>query len=574
MAHEQSLFDLPRLRPRAAGSREPLRLLYVVVGHGVAHAASVATQIHDASRGVIRVEPVVGLGRALDHLRDRPAPLVLLQAEDVDLARVALAEIKLAHPAVPVVLLTEADDDEAAVDAVRAGAEDCLSRAAATGPRLVRAMRCALERTSHAATLRTQAVTDPLTGLPNRHALQKSIDHAIAMARRKGRALAVLFVDLDGFKHVNDADGHEQGDRVLQEIARRFAGRTRDMDTVARIGGDEFVVVMEDLDDGRFAATLAAKLLAAAAEPIVHGGRATELTASVGISLFPGDGDDAAALVRHADIAMYAAKTAGKNQYRYYRARMNEHSRAKTVLDAALDRAFDNDEFELHYQPVWQASRRGISSCEALLRWRRPGHGLLLPGAFLESADEAGLAGRLAQWVLTRAGAATQPHARVRLRGPGVGQPVAPPAGRRRRRDLRAPPARRRHAGCGAPDRDRGIGARLRGLARPPGAGRTGAARHRCHRRRLRQRRVVAAGAATRQARQHQARRRARRASCPRGRRPRPSSAPWSRWRAHSRFTWWPRASRPKRSPAGCARSAATISRATTTATRCPTTSG
>jgi len=420
MATRDSLFDLPRPRPRVSAAGETLRLLHVIVGHGASQGAAVAAEIHAASRGRVQVDLVVGLGRALEHLRARPAVLVLLQATDADLARVALAEIKHAHPALPVVLLTEADDDEAAVAAVRAGAEDCLTLATASGARLVRAMRCALERTSHAAALRTQAVTDPLTGLPNRHALQKAIDHAIAMARRKGHALAVLFVDLDGFKRINDACGHEQGDRVLQELARRFVGRSRDMDTVARIGGDEFVVVMEDLDDGRFAATLAAKLLAAAGEPVVVGGRVTELTASVGISLFPGDGDDAAALVRHADTAMYAAKAAGKNQYRYYGAQMNEHSRARSVLDAAIDRAFDDGELELHYQPVWQASTRRISSCEALLRWRRPGHGLVLPGAFLDAADEAGLAGRLAQWVLTRAGATAR-----RMREAGFDVPVS-----------------------------------------------------------------------------------------------------------------------------------------------------
>ena len=419
MSTSNPFFDLPRLRPRPTTGRDSLRLLHVVVGRD-AHEDALGDEIRAASRGAIQTDCVVGLGRALERLRAHPAAAVLLQADDLDVARVALAELKLAQPALPVVLLTAAGSDEAAVAAVRAGAEDCLSREATSGAQVVRVIRCALERTSHAATLRTQAVTDPLTGLQNRHALQTSIDHAMAMARRKGRALAVLFVDLDGFKAVNDTCGHDTGDRVLQELARRFAGRTRDMDTVARIGGDEFVVVMEDLDEGRFAATLAAKLLSAAAEPLVVQGRTLDLTASVGISVFPGDGDDAAALIRHADTAMYAAKAAGRNQYRYYRARMNEHSRARTALDAALDRAFDQGEFELHYQPVWQASTKRISSCEALLRWRRPGHGVLLPAAFVDTVDEAGLAGRLARWVLTRAAATAG-----RMRQAGFDVPVS-----------------------------------------------------------------------------------------------------------------------------------------------------
>jgi len=177
--------------------------------------------------------------------------------------------------------------------------------------------------------------------------------------------------------------------------------------------------VMEDLDDGRFAATLATKLLAAAAEPVAVPGGTTALTASVGIAVFPGDGDDAAALVRHADTAMYAAKAAGKNQYRYYRARMNEHSRARTALDQALERAFEAEEFELHYQAVWRSSTKRIVSCEALVRWRRPGHGLLLPAAFLASVDESGGAGRLARWVLTGAAATAR-----RMRSAGFDVPV------------------------------------------------------------------------------------------------------------------------------------------------------
>ncbi|MGE0813476.1 MAG: putative bifunctional diguanylate cyclase/phosphodiesterase [Vicinamibacterales bacterium] len=391
------------LRPRRRGQApEPLRLVHLVVGAGDDAARALGRAVVDAGAGRVSLESVVGLGRGLDRLRARPAALVLLQARSLDLARIALAELKRAHPALPVVVVSDAAHDEAAIAAVRAGAEDCVA-ASAGGTAVIRAALCALERTSHAATLRTQAVTDTLTGLPNRQALQTAIEHAMARARRHARTFAVLFVDLDGFKAVNDRYGHDAGDRVLQALARRFAGRTRDMDTVARVGGDEFVVVMEDLDDGRFAATVAAKLVAAAAEPIDLDGTPAAITASIGISLFPGDGVDAGALLRHADQAMYAAKDAGKSRFCYYRARMNEHSRARTALGAALDRAFAREEFELHFQPVWRASRRRISSCEALVRWRRPGHGVWLPDQFLEAAEQAGLAARFAAWTIGEA---------------------------------------------------------------------------------------------------------------------------------------------------------------------------
>ena len=414
------LFDLPRPRLRRPARRDLVRVLHVVAGHEPADAVALDRAITEAGRGRIHVDRVLGLGRALERLADHPSALVLLQARHLDVARVALGELRHAHPALPVILVTETAGEAAAVTAVRAGAEDCLGLDDASGPALVRAMLCALERTSHAATLRTQAVTDPLTGLPNRHALQKSIDHAVAMARRHGRGLAVLFLDLDGFKDVNDAYGHEAGDRVLQELARRFAAGTRDMDTVARIGGDEFVVVMEDLTDARFAGTLAAKLLAAASAPVDVQGHPVALTASAGIAVFPGDGDDAAALVRHADTAMYAAKAAGKQQFRFFRAQMNEHSRARTALDEALRLALERDEFEVHYQPVWRADRPQILACEALLRWRRPGHGLEMPAAFLGAAEEAGLAPQLTARVLDAACATAR-----RMRSAGFTVPVS-----------------------------------------------------------------------------------------------------------------------------------------------------
>lgn len=414
------LFDLPRPRLRRPSRREAVQVLHVVAGHEPADASSIDTAVTAAAGGRVRLDRVVGLGRALARLEARPCALVLLQARHLDVARVALGELRHAHPALPVILLTESADEAAAVAAVRAGAEDCLGVADASGPVLVRAMLCALERTSHAATLRTQAVTDPLTGLANRHGLQPSLDHALAMARRTGRSLAVLFLDLDGFKDVNDVHGHEAGDRVLQELSRRIVARTRDMDTVARLGGDEFVVVMEDLTDPRFAATLARKLVTAAAAPIDVQGHAVSLTASVGISVYPSDGEDAAALVRHADAAMYAAKAAGKHQFRYYRAQMNEHSRARVVLDQALAQAIARAEFELHYQPVWHAAEPRIVACEALLRWRRPGHGLQAPAAFLAAAEEAQLAGPLTALVIAEAAATAH-----RMRAAGFTVPVS-----------------------------------------------------------------------------------------------------------------------------------------------------
>ena len=414
------VISLPTPRGRAAARRDHIRILHVLVGHAEAEASALDRQIAEASAGRIRVDLVVGLGRALEHVAATPSALAIVQTPEIEGARAALAELKRARPALPVVLLTGSDANEAAVAAVRAGAEDCLSLAQANGATLVRAILCALERTSHAAALRAAAVTDPLTGLPNRHALRTCIDHALARARRTSRALALLFVDLDGFKDINDSHGHDCGDRVLAEMARRFGQRTRDMDTVARLGGDEFVIVMEDLDDARFAATLAGKMLAAAAEPLVVDGRTMRLTASVGVSLFPDDGVDAATLMRHADMAMYAAKAAGKNRVCYYAPAMNVHTREREALELALAGALERGELELHYQPVWQASRKRISSCEALLRWRRPGRGFVPPGEVVTLAEDTGLIVPMGRWALATAGAQAR-----RMRDAGFDVPVA-----------------------------------------------------------------------------------------------------------------------------------------------------
>lgn len=421
---------LPRPRTRAAARRDVVRVLHVLIGHAEAEAARLGQAIAEASVRGIRVELVVGLGRALEQVSARTPALAIVQTAQVEAARAALAELKRVCPALPVVLLSNSDDDMAVVAAVRAGAEDCLPLATASGPTLVRAILCALERTSHATALRAAAVTDPLTGLPNRHALGTCLDHAMALSRRKSRPLALLFVDLDGFKAVNDTYGHECGDRVLAEIARRVASCTRDMDTVARLGGDEFVVVMEDLEDPRFAATLAAKVLAAVAQPIVVDGHTLHVTASIGISVYPGDGADAGALMRHADMAMYAAKSAGKNGVCYYAPAMNVRTNQRASLEAALHGALERGELELHYQPVWQASRKRISSCEALLRWRRPGHGLMEPAAFLPVAEDTGLIVPIGRWVLAAACAEIR-----RMRAAGFSVPVAINMSRRQLRD-------------------------------------------------------------------------------------------------------------------------------------------
>ncbi|MGE0362195.1 MAG: diguanylate cyclase [Vicinamibacterales bacterium] len=243
---------------------------------------------------------------------------------------------------------------------------------------------------------------DPLTGLPNRLGLSSRLDHAIAVARREGGSAAVLFIDIDGLKAVNDGHGHAAGDAVLREIAARLRARLRDTDTVARLGGDEFVVVAERMGDARQASMLARKLLGVIADPIAVGDETLGVTASIGISLCPEDGQQGDALIAAADAAMYEAKRGGKDAFRYFSRRMHEAARARLALEDALRSGLDRGELECQYQPEWDVALDRLSGCVAQLRWRRPGLGVTLPEDVLAIADQGQLSAPVARWMVAR----------------------------------------------------------------------------------------------------------------------------------------------------------------------------
>ncbi len=261
---------------------------------------------------------------------------------------------------------------------------------------------------------------DALTGLPNRQGLAIRLEHAMAVARRERCTAAVLFIDFDGFKAVNDSRGHAAGDAVLREMARRLKARTRDTDTVARWGGDEFVVVVERLDDSRDVAALAEKLLAVVAEPIAIDGDVLGLTTSIGISLFPGDGGTADELVAAADAAMYAAKGGGRAAFRYYSARMHEEAQTRAAAGDALRRALAASAFEVQFEPQWDVAAGRLSGCEATLVWRRADGTQVPSSAFMADADRCGVSQPMARWLLAEVTA----HA-ARLRNAGVSLPLS-----------------------------------------------------------------------------------------------------------------------------------------------------
>jgi diguanylate cyclase (GGDEF)-like protein/PAS domain S-box-containing protein len=247
------------------------------------------------------------------------------------------------------------------------------------------------------------AYHDSLTELPNRAMFSELLNHAISKARRHNRRMAVLFIDLDRFKNINDTLGHEAGDTLLQEVGRRLKHTLRQSDTVARLGGDEFVVLLEEIGDARQVEKVAGKILAAVVRPFHLLGQEFRVTASIGASIYPEDGQDEQTLMKSADIAMYQAKEEGRNAFRFYSAKMDIHTFERLALESSLRRALERTEFELHYQPKRDLHSGAITGVEALLRWRHPDLGMVAPAQFISIAEETGLIVPIGKWVIKTA---------------------------------------------------------------------------------------------------------------------------------------------------------------------------
>lgn len=321
---------------------------------------------------------------------------------------ISLRENEISDTAI--VMVSQKEDDELTEQAIDAGAQDFVLKEEINPHRLIRAIRQAQHRYAMERTLRTTnnilkniAERDTLTGLANRHTFEHTLKTAVTRAERGKNHLAVLFLDLDKFKNINDTLGHDVGDVLLTEVAARLNTVVRESDLLARLGGDEFVVLAQDMEQDKQAVILASRLIESLKEPILLGATKIHITTSIGIAVLGVCAQTATDLMKYADIAMYRAKKEGINQSHFYSEELHKIVNERIKLESELQYAFDNNQLSIYYQPQFYAKDGLMGGIEALLRWHHPQRGILLPGEFLPIADELGMMVDIDSWVLRTA---------------------------------------------------------------------------------------------------------------------------------------------------------------------------
>jgi diguanylate cyclase (GGDEF)-like protein len=388
------------------GSR-PIRILLVENNHE--EALMLRALAHDAGEDLIEVEWTDYLAEGLslldaDHFDVLLLSLALYEGPET------LSGIRTQAERIPLILLGRQKDELKALQAIQIGAQDFLPIDHLDGCNFIRSLRFAMERQQIMHTMersrtieRYLAYHDTLTKLPNRHLFHDRLVQSIAYSRRNETSVAVLFIDLDGFKQVNDSMGHSAGDLLLMSFADRLKACIRESETASRFGGDEFAVILSDIEGDHDAAIVAQRILESCKYPHMIADQECFIGTSIGISMYPSDGTNSETLVRNADTAMYLAKQDGGYQYLFYAPSMKKGMPEEPAHEKNIRKALENEELLLYFQPQLDLHSGKITSVEALVRWRHPKYGIIPPEQFIPAAEKSGLIVPIGEFVLRRA---------------------------------------------------------------------------------------------------------------------------------------------------------------------------
>lgn len=344
------------------------------------------------------------LSNALDLIQENQFQAIILDSHLPDgKSFESIPQFLQFCPDAPILILSSVEEEDQAIQAVKSGVQDYLIKGQTSSSTLCRAVRYAMERQRATQRITQLAHYDHLTGLANRGLFYERLNCAVARCHRNDTAIALMFLDLDHFKDINDTLGHDCGDSLLKTVAARIKKCIREIDTGVRLGGDEFAVLLEQIVSIEDVASIAQRILHLLAQPVIIKQHQLHVTGSLGITIYPWDSANPQDLLSHADAAMYRAKAQGGNTHQFYTAGMKTAGLDRSTLEMELSRALSKEEFLLHYQPQMNLGTKQVIGMEALLRWHHPYQGLIGPNHFIPQAEENGMIIPIGEWVLRTA---------------------------------------------------------------------------------------------------------------------------------------------------------------------------
>lgn len=376
----------------------------LLVEDDLKEALVIRNMLKEGLQNQFTLEHRLSLSDALDLIQQKEFQAIILDSHLPDgKSFESILQFMQFCPNAPILILSGVEEEDQAIQAVKSGAQDYLIKGQTSSSTLCRAIRYAMERQRATQRITQLAHYDHLTGLANRGLFYERLNCAVARCHRNDTAIALMFLDLDHFKDINDTLGHEYGDSLLKTVAGRLKKCIREIDTGVRLGGDEFAVLLEQIVSIEDVASVAQRILHLLAQPVIIKQHQLHVTGSLGITIYPWDSANPQELLSHADAAMYRAKAQGGNTYQFYTAGMKTAGLDGSTLEMELSRALAKEEFLLHYQPQMNICTKQVIGMEALLRWHHPYQGLIGPNHFIPQAEENGMIIPIGEWVLRSA---------------------------------------------------------------------------------------------------------------------------------------------------------------------------